>query len=126
VSVCDHSDHTTPTCDRKARGLHGAGSSPVILTIVPAVVSVTRDARASKTVVLKLVEELGFVGVDAGGLDESWRQPPGTLVTPTVCGASCMKRAKTALRNGEAPRTAPVASPVLLERAERNSADLGA
>ena len=32
----------------------------------------------------KLVEELGFVGVDPGGLDDSWRQPPGTLVTPTV------------------------------------------
>src|SRR5215831_16894244 len=30
--------------------------------------------------------------------------------TPTVCGAACTKRAKTALRNGVAPRTAPVAS----------------
>jgi hypothetical protein len=106
--------------------LHGAVQALSFWPLFPAVVSVTRDARASKTVVLKLVEELGFVGVDAGGLDESWRQPPGTLVTPTVCGAPCMKRAKTALRNGEAPRTAPVASPVLLERAERNSADLGA
>src|SRR6478752_3197250 len=37
--------------------------------------------------------------------------------TPTVCGAACTKRAKTALRNGAAPRTAPVASPLLLERA---------
>jgi 8-hydroxy-5-deazaflavin:NADPH oxidoreductase len=63
--------------------------------LFPAVVSVTRDARASKTVVLKLVEELGFVGVDPGGLDESWRQPPGTLVTPTVCGAPCMKKDRT-------------------------------
>jgi len=26
------------------------------------------------------VEELGFDGVDAGGLDESWRQQPGTPV----------------------------------------------
>jgi hypothetical protein len=31
-------------------------------------------------VVLKLVEELGFERVDAGGLDESWRQQPGTPV----------------------------------------------
>jgi predicted dinucleotide-binding enzyme len=44
--------------------------------LFPAVVSVTRDARASKTVVLKLVEELGFVGVDAGGLDESGGSRP--------------------------------------------------
>lgn len=37
------------------------------------------DARA-KTVVLRLVDELGFDGVDAGGLDDSWRQQPGTPV----------------------------------------------
>jgi 8-hydroxy-5-deazaflavin:NADPH oxidoreductase len=27
-----------------------------------------------------LVDELGFDAVDAGGLDESWRQQPGTPV----------------------------------------------
>ena len=37
------------------------------------------DARA-KQVVLQLVNELGFDGVDAGGLDDSWRQQPGTPV----------------------------------------------
>lgn len=37
------------------------------------------DAKA-KEVVLKLVDELGFDGVDAGGLDDSWRQQPGTPV----------------------------------------------
>jgi 8-hydroxy-5-deazaflavin:NADPH oxidoreductase len=37
------------------------------------------DARAKK-VVLQLVEELGFDGVDDGGLDDSWRQQPGTPV----------------------------------------------
>jgi hypothetical protein len=39
-----------------------------------------RGTTTAKTVVLKLVEELGFDGVDAGGLDESWRQQPGTPV----------------------------------------------
>ena len=29
---------------------------------------------------MRLVDELGFDGVDAGGLDESWRQQPGTPV----------------------------------------------
>ena len=38
------------------------------------------DDPAAKATVLKLVDELGFDGVDAGGLDESWRQQPGTPV----------------------------------------------
>ena len=29
---------------------------------------------------MKLVDELGFDAVDAGGLDDSWRQQPGTPV----------------------------------------------
>ncbi len=29
---------------------------------------------------LRLIDEIGFDGVDAGGLDESWRQQPGTPV----------------------------------------------
>ena len=35
--------------------------------------------RAKQTV-MQLVDELGFDPVDAGGLDESWRQQPGTPV----------------------------------------------
>jgi len=61
--------------------------------LFPAVVSVTRDARASKTVVLKLVEELDFDGVDAGGLDESWRQQPGTPVYTKDLDADGVRRA---------------------------------
>lgn len=41
---------------------------------------VAGDDQAAKAVVLRLVDELGFDGVDAGGLDESWRQQPGTPV----------------------------------------------
>jgi predicted dinucleotide-binding enzyme len=37
------------------------------------------DAHAKETVI-RLVNELGFDAVDAGGLDESWRQQPGTPV----------------------------------------------
>jgi 8-hydroxy-5-deazaflavin:NADPH oxidoreductase len=37
------------------------------------------DVRAKK-IVLHLVNELGFDAVDAGGLDDSWRQQPGTPV----------------------------------------------
>ena len=41
---------------------------------------VAGDDERSRAIVLKLVDELGFGGVDAGGLDESWRQQPGTPV----------------------------------------------
>src|SRR5258707_5380441 len=56
------------------------------------------------------------VWTSPGGSSLVRRSTPRTS-TPTVCGAACTKRAKTALRNGAAPRTAPVASPLLLERA---------
>ena len=39
---------------------------------------VAGDSAAAKGKVMRLVEELGFDAVDAGGLDESWRQQPGT------------------------------------------------
>jgi predicted dinucleotide-binding enzyme len=35
------------------------------------------DAR-TKGIVMRMVEDLGFDAVDTGGLDESWRQQPGT------------------------------------------------
>src|SRR5262245_28970413 len=41
---------------------------------------VSGDDAAAKSIVLKLIDELGFDAVDAGGLDESWRQQPGTPV----------------------------------------------
>jgi predicted dinucleotide-binding enzyme len=41
---------------------------------------VAGDDAAAKKVVLRLIDELGFDSVDAGGLDESWRQQPDTPV----------------------------------------------
>jgi predicted dinucleotide-binding enzyme len=41
---------------------------------------VAGDDQAAKSVVLELVDELGFDPIDAGGLDESWRQQPATPV----------------------------------------------
>lgn len=38
------------------------------------------DRARDKEIVLRLLDELGFDGVDTGGLDESWRQQPGTPV----------------------------------------------
>jgi predicted dinucleotide-binding enzyme len=54
---------------------------------------VAGDEGAAKAVVLRLVDELGFDGVDAGGLDESWRQQPGTPVYGTDFDAAGVRRA---------------------------------
>jgi len=50
------------------------------------------DVRA-KSIVLKLVDELGFDGVDAGGLDDSWRQQPATPVYAADFDAAGVRRA---------------------------------
>jgi 8-hydroxy-5-deazaflavin:NADPH oxidoreductase len=54
---------------------------------------VAGDNPAAKAIVIRLVEELGFDAVDAGGLDESWRQQPGTPVYTTDFNAEGVKRA---------------------------------
>ncbi|MFD4526959.1 NADPH-dependent F420 reductase [Streptomyces sp. NPDC058470] len=41
---------------------------------------VAGDDETAKRVVRALIDELGFDTVDAGGLDDSWRQQPGTPV----------------------------------------------
>jgi 8-hydroxy-5-deazaflavin:NADPH oxidoreductase len=41
---------------------------------------VAGDSAKAKAVVMELVNDMGFDAVDAGGLDESWRQQPGTPV----------------------------------------------
>jgi 8-hydroxy-5-deazaflavin:NADPH oxidoreductase len=54
---------------------------------------VAGDDYADKVVVLRLVDELGFDGVDAGSLDESWRQQPDTPVYGTDLDAEGIRRA---------------------------------
>jgi predicted dinucleotide-binding enzyme len=50
------------------------------------------DAKA-KEVVMKLVNDMGFDPVDAGRLDESWRQQPGTPVYTSDFDAPGVRRA---------------------------------
>jgi predicted dinucleotide-binding enzyme len=56
---------------------------------------VAGDDKAAKAVVVRLLDQLGFDGVDAGGLDESWRQQPGTPVYGTDHDADGVRRALT-------------------------------
>lgn len=50
------------------------------------------DSRA-KNIIIELLDDLGFDGVDAGGLDESWRQQPATPVYTTDLDAEGVRRA---------------------------------
>jgi predicted dinucleotide-binding enzyme len=54
---------------------------------------VSGDSPAAKAVVLQLVDAMGFDPVDAGGLDDSWRQQPGTPVYCKDLDADGLRRA---------------------------------
>jgi 8-hydroxy-5-deazaflavin:NADPH oxidoreductase len=51
------------------------------------------DDERAKAIVLQLIDELGFDGVDSGRLDESWRQQPGTPVYAKDFDAAGVRRA---------------------------------
>ena len=54
---------------------------------------VAGDDERAKAIVLQLIDELGFDGVDSGTLDESWRQQPGTPVYAKDFDAAGVRRA---------------------------------
>jgi 8-hydroxy-5-deazaflavin:NADPH oxidoreductase len=64
---------------------------------------VAGDDPKAKAVVLQLIDELGFDGIDAGGLDESWRQQPGTPVYGTDHDAEGVHRALSEARRERTP-----------------------
>ncbi len=53
---------------------------------------VAGDDKRAKETVMRLVSELGFDAVDAGRLDESWRQQPGTPVYTADFDANGVRR----------------------------------
>jgi 8-hydroxy-5-deazaflavin:NADPH oxidoreductase len=64
---------------------------------------VAGDDKRAKDVVIRLVDELGFDGVDAGSLDESWRQQPATPVYGTDLDAAGVRKALAAAKPERAP-----------------------
>ena len=66
-------------------------------------IPVAGDASDGKTKVMQLIEELGFDTVDAGGLDESWRQQPGTPCYTGDLTASELKRALASAERNRVP-----------------------
>jgi 8-hydroxy-5-deazaflavin:NADPH oxidoreductase len=73
---------------------------------------VAGDDRRAKDVIIGLLDELGFDGVDAGGLDDSWRQQPGTPVYGTDLDAAGARRALAEAKpaRGEALRAGGASS----------------
>jgi len=66
-------------------------------------IAIAGDSAEAKAVASRLVDEVGFDPVDAGGLEESWRQEPST---PAYCcdwNADETRRALAAAKRGIAP-----------------------
>jgi 8-hydroxy-5-deazaflavin:NADPH oxidoreductase len=76
---------------------------------------VAGDDRRAKDVVIRLIDELGFDGVDAGSLDESWRQQPGTPVYGADLDADGARRALSQAKE-ERPAGLRAASPAAAGR----------
>ncbi|MER6034684.1 MULTISPECIES: NAD(P)-binding domain-containing protein [unclassified Streptomyces] len=54
---------------------------------------VAGDDEAAKRIVRDLIDELGFDTVDAGGIDDSWRQQPDTPVYGLRAGVEAVRKA---------------------------------
>ncbi|MFB7513215.1 NADPH-dependent F420 reductase [Streptomyces sp. NPDC056144] len=54
---------------------------------------VAGDDEQAKKAVRELIDELGFDTVDAGGIDDSWRQQPDTPVYGLRAGVAAVERA---------------------------------
>ncbi|MGC0416143.1 putative dinucleotide-binding enzyme [Embleya sp. AB8] len=54
---------------------------------------VAGDDESAKQTVRTLIDQLGFDSVDAGGLDDSWRQQPGTPVYGLRAGVDAVTKA---------------------------------
>ncbi|MEU9481410.1 NAD(P)-binding domain-containing protein [Streptomyces sp. NPDC048191] len=57
---------------------------------------VAGDDEQAKRTVRALIDELGFDTVDTGGIDDSWRQQPGTPVYGLRAGEEAVKQALSA------------------------------
>ena len=64
---------------------------------------VAGDDKRAKDVVIGLLDQLGFDGVDAGGLDESWRQQPATPIYGTDLDAEGVHKALAVAKPERSP-----------------------
>jgi predicted dinucleotide-binding enzyme len=79
---------------------------------------VAGDDDRAKAVVLRLIDDMVFDGLDAGGLGESWRQQPGTPVYCMDLDAAGVRRALSQASRDRTPEWRATAnSPGTYERA---------
>lgn len=64
---------------------------------------VAGDEPKAKALVMELVNDMGFDAVDAGGLDDSWRQQPGTPVYTADFDVAGVRRALAAATQERKP-----------------------
>ncbi|SRR5579883_46819 len=76
----------------KPRGTQGRIALPV-----------AGDDPAAKAVVIRLIDELGFDAIDAGSIDDSWRQEPGTPVYTKDLDAAGVRKALSEARHERGP-----------------------
>jgi predicted dinucleotide-binding enzyme len=57
---------------------------------------VAGDRAEARAIMLELIDDLGFDPVDGGGLDDSWRQQPGTPAYCQDLGAAALRAALAA------------------------------
>jgi predicted dinucleotide-binding enzyme len=84
---------------------------------------VAGDDTKAKQVVINLLDEIGFDGLDAGTLNESWRQQPGT---PAYCTDYDLDTLVKALAKGDrtnAPKLRDLALKMLFEGGRTLSRD---
>lgn len=82
---------------------------------------VAADREQDKAIALQLVEETGFDAVDAGSLDESWRQQPAA---PSYCTDLTRDELPAALEAAEKdriPQRRDVTMAVVMERIQSDS-----
>lgn len=86
-------------------------------------VAVAGDDAKSKQIVMTLVNDTGLDPVDAGSLDESWRQQPST---PGYCcdyGTEMMRKGLAAAVKGDAPKKRDRMMPELFAKLGSNPSD---
>ena len=64
---------------------------------------VAGDDDKAKAIVMQLIDEIGFDAVDAGTIDESWRQQPGSPVYGTDHDAEGVRRALSQAKQERTP-----------------------
>lgn len=88
-------------------------------------IPVAADREEDRALGTSLVEQTGFEGFDAGTIDDSWRQQPGTPVYCTDRTAQEMSHALAAAVRGRAPKRRDLAMHVIGELVGDPTSELG-